>query len=361
MKFLLSSASGIGDFVFLLPVTFALKEKYPNAQIDVLVRGTEVNLKIYKDILKYVTKNTISNIFYYNSNEILHDIKMLISLKSEKYDYGLVLRYKNQPFSMWPYRILNFVAKDTVALKGYLPNHLDITNFVDTDNSQLHNVEAYFKILNFFEIESSLANKYYFSIFDSDKLEKRYNKLELKATHKIVVLCVGSNNVKRKLKSKYIENDVKNWPIDRWFSLANMLSENGYNIILVGGKQEAKKSKDIDIKLNGKVINLIGKINISDTLAVLNQADLIVGADTGIMHCASALSKKTLMLLGAVSPKQAEGYGDSGFSIYLNKPCAPCYGTNRDLLCVKPICMLDISTKMVFEKICSLIKTDVRI
>lgn len=351
MKILLSSASGIGDFIFLLPVTMALKEKYHKISIDVLVRGTQNNLNLYKEILEYVDKKSIDNIYYYNSKELFHNIKLITQLKLKNYDYGLILRYKNQPFSPWPYRILKISGCKIIALKGYLLNGMRADCYVNVDSEQKHNVDAYFEVLQYFNINKADINKYYFNIFNRTKLEARYNQLRRRKNSEVLILCMGANNVKRKVESKYIENNVKNWPVERWITLANRLVLENKDVILIGGTKEKKELENVKTNLDDKIINLVGKTNIGDSIAVLSGADLVVGCDTGIMHCASALNKKTLMLLGAVCPKQAQGYGKNGHSIYLQKDCSPCYGTDRDLMCKKPVCMLDISVEMVLDKI----------
>ena len=357
MKILLSGGSGIGDLMFALPVAAALKEKFPKSKIGFLIGGTDDSKKILSKILNNQKNSYIDEIYYYNSKELLHCLKLLLKLKAERYSYGLFMRYINQPFSWWPIRIFKFIGCKTVALKGYVPDNAPIDYFIQNINKKIHNVDAYFALLEYFNIQNNNTNKYYFNLFDIDKLRSKYKTLMLHTNNeKILCFCVGANSVKRKVNGIYRENDIKIWPIQKWIELANILSNEGYSVILVGGSKERQMIDRYIQHLNKKVINVVGMTDIEDSLAILSSSDLVIGCDTGLMHCAAALNVYTLMLLGAVDPIQAQGYGDRSYSIYLCKSCSPCYGTGRDLQCKNYECMCEISVTLVYEKIKKILK-----
>ena len=356
MKILLSTGSGIGDLMFALPACLALKNKNPHNKCCLLCRGNKNTLKTLNSILDICIK-CVDGIEYYNSSEFRHNVSLLYRLYKSHFDYGIVMMYKNQPKSKWPVRILRFTSDETIALRNYVEGNEGITHLVSVEAERLHNVDAYFMPLKYFGIPNEVdKNSYYNKIFDNNKIEKIIKDLKTKySINNYIVLCVGTNTVKRKIDGKYISNDVKSWAIDNWLETANQLVDAGYQVVLLGGKQENDKLSDAGIVLSESVVNLINKTSINESIAMLSGAQLVVGCDTGLMHCAAALDKKTIMLLGAVAPEQAQGYGPLSSSVYLHKDCSPCYGMGRDLFCSNPFCMTDIKVGDVVRKIKSVL------
>jgi len=70
------------------------------------------------------------------------------------------------------------------------------------------------------------------------------------------------------------------------------------SIILVGSENGIKDSKCINSKFvsRGSFINTVGKLTLAETASVISHCDLIVGADGGLLHIASALKVKIVAL-----------------------------------------------------------------
>lgn len=364
MRFLLSGGSGIGDLIFTLPLGLALKEKYPNCCVDILFGGNAKLEKVWLEILA-LTNGVIDHIYFYNNKDGIHDLKVLLQLRKNTYDYGLILRYKNQPESIWLKRILRFTGAKLIALKGYAIYNDNADISIDIGKAQLHNVDAYFAVLQYFQIKQTYRkNEYYFRVLNKQKIEKvkllgiEEDIIPLKK--ECICLCIGANVVRRKVNGKYLSNDIKTWPAINWLNLANRLSCAGKQVILIGGKQEKEKIAPVQKLLQKNVLNLVDQTNIQESIAIVNKADIVVGCDTGLMHCAAALNIPTLMLLGAVSPAQAQGYGPKGYSVYLSRECSPCYGSGRDLYCAEPACMNEITVDKVYNSILDLLNKNNR-
>lgn len=352
-KFLLNASSGIGDIMFFLPMVLALKEKYPDSQIGFLFRGDKTTKESVSSILS-IAHNKIDELHYYNNSNFIHNFKVLLQLKSQKYEYGMILKYDGQSTSVWAALILKLVGCKTIALDGYVKENQYIDNIVPVvKRENIHNVDRCFECLKYFGINSAYGeNIYYHRILNKEKIAKIYEQLNLVlANEEYIVLCVGANKVSFKINGKYKSNDVKTWPIENWIALANSLNKRNIKVVLVGGKNDFEKIIACKEILDTGVLNLVGRTSIIESISVLAYAKMVVGCDTGLMHCASALNKKTLMLLGRTAPIQAQGYGKNSESIYLHKQCSPCDGTGRDIFCKDPICMKEISVENVLERI----------
>jgi len=84
----------------------------------------------------------------------------------------------------------------------------------------------------------------------------------------------------------------KQWGSDKFIELANRIQKP---ICLVGSKEEQIICDEICSK-NQNIINLCGKTSLFELAGILRKADLVIGGDTGPMHIASVLERKTIAL-----------------------------------------------------------------
>ena len=107
-------------------------------------------------------------------------------------------------------------------------------------------------------------------------------------------------------------------------------------------------------QLNSKIINLQGKTNVRESLAIISQANLVIGGDTGFVHGAEALKIPVVMIMG---PTTIETGGGVNLSISKNIEvndlwCRPC-SQNGSKRCYRneQYCMSTISSSQVFSAV----------
>ena len=138
----------------------------------------------------------------------------------------------------------------------------------------------------------------------------------------------------------------KRWPVARFAQLAQRLTSRGLGVVVSHSPgeealvapitQAAPSARSID----GRQLGLRG------LAGVLAAADLVVAADTGPLHIASALGTRVVALFG---PKDARRYGPRAFDgrshevLAAEVPCRPC--TRRD--CASPQCVLGLDVDTV--------------
>jgi ADP-heptose:LPS heptosyltransferase len=155
------------------------------------------------------------------------------------------------------------------------------------------------------------------------------------------------------------------WPGDlsRDF-IKGVLKYTKCSVVLTGTKEDLKfKSvkeilSDIEIKDNKRVINLIGKTNISELIWVIFNSNLYISADTGTLHLAVGLGVPAIGLFGPNDPQKIGPYkGKSKFIIFYNKlPCSPC----KQIKCVRPddFCMMKISSESVLRQVIMMLPSE---
>lgn len=83
---------------------------------------------------------------------------------------------------------------------------------------------------------------------------------------------------------------AKRWPSERFNLLIDRILEgHRVKIALVGGPHEADLTKRFSARMRADVVNTIGSTTIKQLAALLKRCSLFIGADSGLMHVASAM------------------------------------------------------------------------
>ena len=127
---------------------------------------------------------------------------------------------------------------------------------------------------------------------------------------------ISENLRKFKLKKPYVcispytTENYKEWPTNHFISLARRLFKKKYSVYLIGGKSEIKRSEEWKKLVEQRVVfNLIGKYPMKDTIAILSQAKMLIGNDSGLIHINAALNKITLCLYGPTNYRLSTPWG----------------------------------------------------
>ncbi|WP_277184474.1 lipopolysaccharide heptosyltransferase I [Caballeronia sp. BR00000012568055] len=94
--------------------------------------------------------------------------------------------------------------------------------------------------------------------------------------------------------------DVKKWPKDHWAEVGRWLVERGYTIALPWGTEsEQGEAQAIAALVPGALV--LPKLTVEECANWIQAAELVVGTDTGLVHLAHALQRRTVMLFAATS------------------------------------------------------------
>ena len=116
----------------------------------------------------------------------------------------------------------------------------------------------------------------------------------------------------------------KHWIDGRWQELRERITaELGLSVVLLGGPGDVEASKGILPEEKPRGVNLTGKTSLQETAAVIRNASLLIGVDTGLTHMGIALDTPTIALFGATLPYR-DTRGTSGTVLYHHHDCSPC-------------------------------------
>lgn len=137
----------------------------------------------------------------------------------------------------------------------------------------------------------------------------------------------------------------KHWVESNWSELAGELLAKGLQPVVLGGPADTDAANRI-AATQPHLINLAGRLKLDESVALIAQAQLLIGVDTGLTHMGSALRIPTVVLFGSTRPYR-EGPTPRTRILYDALPCSPC---RRRPTCNGAFtCMTQLTTQRVLE------------
>jgi ADP-heptose:LPS heptosyltransferase len=321
-KILINRDGAFGDSIVALPALNIIRQNYPRAQIDLLCVNT--NGVSFKDI--HLAKHLINNLFNITKQQRK---KTLVLLKNQNYDLfiqipqniGIYKSMRNMLLVRFYLNIKSAFGWDSGRIKSFMRlqkkhEHIDTETY------------RFIKVLN----NNGINGQIEYPIE-----EQKPNDIEvvkLVKTHNLYAFLIGG-----KLQPK-------KWPLNHWISLAKLIGEK-QKIILIGGDAEKDEGEHIVSRTNN-VINLCGKLSISELYYILKRLSLAVSLDTGAMHLCDASNTK-LIALFSTRDLSNKWFPNNKNSMVIEKivPCSFCLKTE----CENNICMINILPNEVYSKI----------
>ncbi|ASF16355.1 MULTISPECIES: glycosyltransferase family 9 protein [Shewanella] len=115
---------------------------------------------------------------------------------------------------------------------------------------------------------------------------------------KVLVICAAASKAER------------NWLPERYAAVAQHAVNKGYRVILCGGPTALEKTlaDDITNACSAKLDNLVGKTSLTQLLALLKRASLVLAPDTGPAHMAVTQGTPVIGLYAHSNPGRTGPY-----------------------------------------------------
>ncbi|HEY3332708.1 MAG TPA: glycosyltransferase family 9 protein [Capsulimonadaceae bacterium] len=120
----------------------------------------------------------------------------------------------------------------------------------------------------------------------------------------------------------------KRWPSQSFARLIEKQVALGRRIVLLGGKNpdDVATAQSVVNELHGApILDLVAKTTVMELAAVVDACDVLVTADTGAMHIASAVRTPMVAIFGSTDPIVSGPYGSTPATVlYKRLSCSPC-------------------------------------
>ncbi len=300
MNILILRVSAIGDVIHTLPAIFLIKKVLPNAKISWVVQKKAASLLVNQPFLenvyvlpdKFLSKNNLRR-----SWEIIKQIKQI------KWD--IIIDFQG----ILKTSILSFFIPGTKFGFDYKNSRLGLTAFLT--NKQI--TPSYTNI-----IQKNLA----LAAGTAQEILKSEFKTcptmdSIKDSFKLTIPEQDKDIVNSWLKQNKLNNFIilspnttwpsKHWPEDNWTKLIEIVSNdlNNHSVVLIGKDfgLQAKNIYEFCNKNNIK-ISVTPKWNLLQTAYLIYKSNLLIAPDTGILHIADFLQKKSIGIFGPTLAKK---------------------------------------------------------
>ena len=107
-------------------------------------------------------------------------------------------------------------------------------------------------------------------------------------------------------------------------ALVGRFLEDGWRIVVVGGADDLALSSDLPA--HDRIRNWAGSLTVTETTALLERADLFIGADSGPAHLAASAGTLSVVLFsGTNQPRQWRPWSRHSLTLRRRVPCQPCH------------------------------------
>ena len=119
---------------------------------------------------------------------------------------------------------------------------------------------------------------------------------------------------------------AKHWLNERWSAVGDALAEHGLQVVLTGGPGEQARVEQVAAEMHAPAHNLAGATSFGQLAALMAQATLVLGVDSGPLHLAAATGAPTIHLYGPGDQRRFGPWGDPERHTVLHTElfCRPC-------------------------------------
>ena len=112
---------------------------------------------------------------------------------------------------------------------------------------------------------------------------------------------------------------IRNWSVEGYAALVDhAVEKHGMDVVLTGGPAagEARLAEAIEKSAGSKLLNLVGKTNLKELLAVIDHASVLIAPDTGPAHMATTVGTPVIGLYAASNPLRSGPYLSLEHTVY---------------------------------------------
>ncbi|MBI1747989.1 MAG: lipopolysaccharide heptosyltransferase II [Acidobacteria bacterium] len=118
---------------------------------------------------------------------------------------------------------------------------------------------------------------------------------------------------------------AKRWTSDRYAALADCMIRDAHaEIVIFGSAGERRIAEEISSQMHYQPKSLAGRTTLRDLMAVLRRCRLLITNDSGPMHLAAALNVPQLAIFGSTDPGATGPYSTNATVIQHAVSCSPC-------------------------------------
>lgn len=269
----------LGDLLFSLPILDATRKQYPNIKIYSVVK---------QNLAELLDSTGLVDVIFIKEKSFAKRLKLITDIKKENIQTAVLFSESPETLitvflSNIKKRVgfktagLNFLLTDQVNKIGVpsLSNNITLAQSIGLTKIK----ENYVDLININPEKAVIVSKWL-----------KDNNIDTK----FIVISMGAS---ARRQEKCLNNDV-------WVETIDKLQDKNIEIVVAGAKWEKKNIEDILSKCRNKVNVFCPEGGLLELAALIKQAKMFIGIDSGTMHLSASLGIKCIALYGNTDPKQ---------------------------------------------------------
>jgi len=283
MRILLLTLLPIGDTLFATPAIHALRERYPDARITVVLYPTNQGI--------LANNRDVDDFLYWPTREqwpgFLGVLRLFLELRRRRFDVAVEF-CSYIWWATWMSGIPKRVEMNLPKLWWLLP-------WAGIAWRRKHAVEHYADVVRRLDIP---VQDWTLRMEPSEKEKARaqawLDRYRVGEDELLVGLHPGGEGLWGR----------KKWGVRGFAQVAESLSEKlGARIMLMGGKEDATLAAEIASLTGARVINATGQTTLGETAALAARCSLFIGNDSSPLHIAAASGTPVVGIYGVTDPR----------------------------------------------------------
>ena len=267
---LIIRGGAIGDFILTLPALKALRDAYPNSDIEILGYkhiAVLVEGRFYARRVRSIESALLSRFF-------AKDADLPAELATYFAGFDLIITYLYDPDLIFETNLRRSGAREIIRGPAKLENSSHASRQLARPIEELG------------APVSNFAPKLYLSTEDRHRARQFVAGLEAP----LIAFHPGSGS------------HEKNWPLQDWIELGNhFLRDFAGSLLIVSGEADEDQIRQLESIWQNPRVRFAKHLPLSDLAAVVENT-IFVGHDSGISHLAAAAGAKCILLFGPTDP-----------------------------------------------------------
>ena len=332
-RILVIKLSALGDVILSIPSLRALRQKFPDAWISVLVgrksRKLVRNCPYVNDTIAYEEesgKGSLANLFRTARLLLKEDFDIVVDLQNNKTSHllaffcGARIRagHNNRKWSF----LLNLKTRNEAA-------------------SSMAPLEHQFQVLKLLGLE--VFDKRLELWTEKEEEERVKSFLESQWVSPSQVL-VGIN------PGSSLRWPTKQWPVENFAKLCDELARRNIRVVLTGSAEDASLAERLIALTRNKPINAVGRTSITDLISLVRRCQVFISSDSAPMHIAASADIPLIALFGPTDPKRHLVAPTRVQVFWKEIHCSPCYlrSCPIGLICMKKIGVQEVLDSVLY-------------
>jgi len=324
--------SSLGDVILVVPSLKAIRAKFPKAKISCLV-GKESRTLLQRcpyidELIVIDTKD--------KDKGWLALLRFSIRLRARRFDK--VIDFQNNSRSHW-LAFLSF-PRDSYGFRNRKWGFL-LTKAVVNPPRPCLPVDHQFLILEKLGIRppAKMTLELWPSAKSVQQAERLLESEWISERMKIVGIHLRASE----------RWDTKNWPLAHMARVCDHLATRNIRVVLTGSPGDKSLADRLIGMTKTRPINLVGKTDVLQLVAVIKRCDVFITPDSAPMHMSAAVKTPFIALFGPTASQRHLPPAKRYLVFERPLPCAPCYRPKCRIL--THACMNDITPDEVIRGI----------